>query len=82
MGITFGTVSTSMVFRRMWIWALDLYETFGADWLIAASRLVQIIWIVKKADWTLLRVFVQNNLDVFTIHKRICRELYFLWRCI
>jgi hypothetical protein len=78
-GIAFGTISTSMVLRRMRIWAFDLYETFGTDGLVAASRLVQIIWVVKKADGTLLRVLVQNNLDVFTIHIRIYRELYLLW---
>ena len=30
------------MFRRMRIWALNLYKTFGADCLIAASGFVQI----------------------------------------
>ena len=55
----------------MWVWSLDLDETFGADRLVAASSLIQIGRVVKKADWTLRGVFVEMSFYRLSIDHRI-----------
>ena len=42
----------------MWIRAFDLDEAFGADCLIATSRLVNVRRIVEVADRTFSDIFV------------------------
>lgn len=43
---------------RMWIGTLDLYKAFGADPLVATSRLIAVCRIVDEADGALVCVFV------------------------
>ena len=52
-----------MMFRRMGIGAFDLHKAFGADGLIATSSVVEVRWVVEKADGTLGSVPVERSLQ-------------------
>lgn len=55
------------VLRRVRIRSFNLHEAFRTDGLIAASRSVQVGWIVQEANGTLGRILVQNRIDRPTI---------------
>lgn len=51
-----------MVFWRMRIRSLNLYEALGADGLVTTSSLVQIRRVVEKADGALGSILIQKGL--------------------
>jgi hypothetical protein len=62
---------------RMRVRSLDLYETLRAYSLVAAPSLVQIWRVVKKANWALSRVLIQENLDCLAVYVWVLGQLYF-----
>jgi hypothetical protein len=65
--------------RWMGIRPLDLYETLGTYWLITASGLVKVWWIIEKANWAFHGIFVQKDLDGLSIDEGILGKLDFAW---
>ena len=63
------------MFWQMGIRPLYLDEALGANWLIAATSLVQVRWIINKADGAFFRAFIQKHLEGLTVDIRIRRQL-------
>jgi hypothetical protein len=66
------------MFRQMRIGTLDLYETFAADGLIAATRLVEVGRVREEANGTFGRVLVEKNLERLAIDEWILRTVHLL----
>ena len=60
-----------VVLRRVWIWPLDLYKTFGAYRLITASCLVEMRRVVQEADGAFCCIFVEVCFYRLPIHVSI-----------
>jgi hypothetical protein len=67
-----------VVFRRMRIRSLNLYEAFRADWLITAPCLVEIRRVVKEANGTLGSILVKKRLHRMAMYIWILGKLQFL----
>ena len=61
------------MFRRVWVGALDLYETLRADRLLTASCSVEVGRIVEEANGTFRCVFVKVDFDGLSVHEGIRR---------
>jgi hypothetical protein len=68
-----------MVLRRMRVRSFDLYKTFRANGLVAATSFVQVGRITEEANGALGRVLVEKDLDPLAINVRIFGQLHFLW---
>lgn len=67
-----------MMFWRMRIRSLDLYEAFRADRLITTSSLIQVWRVVEEADGTLGSILVKERLQQMSMHIWILGKLQFL----
>lgn len=64
-----------MVLRWVRVWSLDLNEAFRADSLVATTSLVEIWGIVKKTNWALDSILVQEYFKCLAIDIRVFCKL-------
>ena len=62
-----------MALGIMGVGPLDLYETLAADGLVAAASVVEIGWVVEKADGTLGGILVEVHFEWLAIDERVVR---------
>lgn len=75
----FFLLTITMTFGKVRVGTLDLYKTFAADSLVAASSVIEIRGVVEEADRAFATFLVEEHFERLPIYEGIIGQVYLSW---